>query len=46
MIKFSKKVVVNADADKVWGIFAHGFNDAHIWMASVNHSFAQNNGII
>jgi hypothetical protein len=44
MIKFTKKSVVNADADKVWGIFAHGFNDAYKWMASVNHSFAKNNG--
>ena len=26
------------------GIFAHGFNDAYKWMASVNHSFAKNNG--
>jgi hypothetical protein len=44
MVKFTKKVIVNASADKVWEVFAHGFNDAHIWMASVNHSFAQNNG--
>jgi hypothetical protein len=44
MIKFTKKAVVNADADKVWRIFAHGFNDAYKWMASVNHSFAKNNG--
>jgi hypothetical protein len=44
MIKFTKKAIVNADADKVWGIFAHGFNDAYKWMASVKHSFAKNNG--
>jgi hypothetical protein len=44
MIKFTKKTIVNADADKVWGIFAHGFNDAYKWMASVNHSFAKSNG--
>jgi len=44
MIKFTKKAIVNTDADKVWGIFAHGFNDAYKWMASVNHSFAKNNG--
>ena len=44
MIKFTKKTIVNADADKVWVIFAHGFNDAYKWMASVNHSFAKNNG--
>jgi hypothetical protein len=44
MIKFTKKSIVNADTDKVWGIFAHGFNDAYKWMASVNHSFAKSNG--
>ena len=44
MIKFTKKTIVNADPDKVWGIFAHGFNDAYKWMASVNHSFAKSNG--
>jgi hypothetical protein len=44
MIRFTKKAIVNADADKVWGIFAHGFNDAYKWMASVNHSFANTNG--
>jgi hypothetical protein len=44
MIKFTKKAIVNADAEKVWEIFAHGFNDAYKWMASVNHSFAKNNG--
>ena len=44
MVKFTKKAIVNADADKVWAIFAHGFNDAYKWMASVNHSFAKNNG--
>ena len=44
MVKFTKKAKVNADADKVWEIFAHGFNDADKWMASVNHSFAQANG--
>ena len=44
MIKFTKKVIVNTDSDKVWGIFAHGFNDTYKWMASVNHSFAKNNG--
>jgi hypothetical protein len=44
MIKFTKKAIVNANADKVWRIFAHGFNDADKWMASVNHSFAQTNG--
>jgi hypothetical protein len=44
MVNLTKSAIVNADADKVWAIFAHGFNDAHKWMASVNHSFAKTNG--
>ncbi|MFT7613817.1 MAG: hypothetical protein ACI9J3_002797 [Parvicellaceae bacterium] len=44
MVKFTKTTKVNASTDKVWEIFAHGFNDAHLWMASVPHSYAQTNG--
>ena len=44
MIKFTKPITVNASAAKVWEVFAHGFNDAHKWMASVPHSYAQTNG--
>lgn len=44
MVKFTKKITVDASTDKVWEIFAHGFNDAYKWMASVPHSFAQSNG--
>jgi hypothetical protein len=44
MVKFTKKAKVNTDAEKVWEIFAHGFNDAYKWMASVNHSTAKTNG--
>ena len=44
MIKFTKTITVNASAAKVWEVFAHGFNDAHKWMASVPHSYAQTNG--
>ena len=44
MVKFTKTKIVNASADKVWEVFAHGFNDAHKWMASVPHSYAQTNG--
>ena len=44
MVKFTKTKKVNASADKVWEIFAHGFNDAHLWMAAVPHSYAKANG--
>ena len=44
MVQFTKTATVNASTDKVWEVFAHGFNDAHKWMASVPHSFAQDNG--
>jgi|TARA_B110000908_G_C10047876_1_gene354818 hypothetical protein len=44
MVSFTKKTKVNASGDKVWAIFAHGFNDAHLWMASVPHSYAKTNG--
>ena len=44
MVKFTKTLKVIASADRVWEIFAHGFNQAHKWMASVPHSYAQTNG--
>ena len=44
MVKFTKKLTVNKSSDKVWAVFAHGFNDAHKWMASVNHSSAKTTG--
>ncbi len=44
MVKFTKTKKVKASADKVWGIFAHEFNDAYKWMASVPQSYAQTNG--
>ena len=44
MVKFTKTLKMNASADRVWEIFAHGFNEAHKWMASVHHSYAQTNG--
>jgi len=44
MVKFTKTKEVNASAEMVWGVFAHGFNDANLWMASVPHSYAKSNG--
>ena len=44
MVKFTKTLKVKASTDKVWEVFAHGFNDAYKWMATVSHSYAQTNG--
>ena len=44
MVRFNKTMQVIASADKVWEVFAHGFNDAYKWMASVPKSYAQKNG--
>lgn len=44
MVKFTKTIKVKASTNQIWNIFAHGFNDAHKWMASVSHSYAQTNG--
>lgn len=37
-------MTINASAEEVWKVFAHGFNDAYKWMASVPYSYAQSNG--
>ncbi len=44
MVRFTKVMKVEASADEVWKVFAHGFNDAYKWMASVPNSYAQSNG--
>ena len=43
-MRFVNKAKVNASADKIWKVFAHDFDDAYKWMASVPHSYAQANG--
>jgi hypothetical protein len=43
-MKFTVTTPVSVPADKVWTVFAHEFNDAHKWMASVPHSYAKSNG--
>jgi hypothetical protein len=43
-MKFTKRTTINASADKVWTVFAHDFDNAHKWMASVPHSYAKANG--
>jgi hypothetical protein len=44
MVKFTKTIKINASEEKVWAVFAHGFNEAHLWMASVPYSYAKSNG--
>ncbi len=43
-MKFTKTVAIDATAAEVWAVFAHDFDNAHLWMASVPHSFGQDNG--
>jgi hypothetical protein len=43
-MRFVKQATVNASADQVWSIFAHDFDNAYKWMASIPHSYAQANG--
>ena len=40
-MKFTKRAIIAAPADKVWGVFAHDFDDAHEWMASIPHSYGK-----
>ena len=44
MISFTKRAKIDAPADKVWAVFAHDFDNAYKWMASVPHSYAKANG--
>ncbi|MDX8382524.1 MAG: hypothetical protein R8M45_00485 [Ghiorsea sp.] len=43
-MKTTKKIMVQTSTDKVWQVFAHNFDQAHLWMASVPNSFGQENG--
>tara|TARA_B110000211_G_C14070841_1_gene549898 strand:+ start:593 stop:1120 length:528 start_codon:yes stop_codon:yes gene_type:complete len=44
MIKFTKKITVNSNRNKIWEVFAHDFNNAYNWMASVPKSYHQSIG--
>lgn len=44
MVSFTKVLEINSSSDKVWNVFAHKFDEAYKWMASVNHSYAKKNG--
>jgi hypothetical protein len=43
-MQFTTRTLIDASADKVWTVFAHDFDNAHKWMASVPHSSAKANG--
>jgi len=43
-MKFKKTTKIDASAEEVWAIFAHGFDNAHEWMASVPKSYGKENG--
>ena len=41
-MKITKHVTIEASADKVWKVFAHDFDQASEWMASVPKSYGKN----
>ena len=43
-MKITKQMKVDAPADKVWRVWAHEFDDAYQWMASVPNSYAADHG--
>jgi hypothetical protein len=43
-MKITKQLDVDAPADKVWKVFAHDFDRASEWMASVPHSYGKDVG--
>jgi hypothetical protein len=43
-MRFTKRSNVNASAQEVWKAFAHDFDNAYKWMASVPRSYAKANG--
>lgn len=43
-LKFTKTTKIDASAETVWTIFAHGFDDAYKWMAVIPNSYGKDNG--
>jgi ligand-binding SRPBCC domain-containing protein len=43
-MKFKKTMKVQAPAEQVWAVFAHGFDDAYKWMASIPNSYGKEIG--
>ncbi|MDX2471057.1 MAG: SRPBCC family protein [SAR324 cluster bacterium] len=43
-MKVTKQITIEATAEKVWQIFAHDFDNAHLWMSSVPSSYGEKVG--
>jgi hypothetical protein len=43
-MKTTKIITIDATGDKVWAVFAHDFDNAYQWMASIPKSVGKNNG--
>ena len=43
-MKNTKVITIDTAVDKVWDVFAHDFDNAYKWMASIPKSFGQDNG--
>ena len=43
-MKLTKTTKIDATADEVWALFAHRFEEADQWMASVPRSYGQQSG--
>ena len=43
-MKTTKVITIDTPGDKVWDVFAHDFDNAYKWMASIPKPFGQDNG--
>lgn len=43
-MKITKKIVINQPADLVWNFIAYDFDQAHLWMGPIPHSYAIGSG--
>ena len=43
-MKTTKIITIDTAGDKVWDVFAHDFDNAYKWMASIPKSFGKDNG--
>ncbi|MGB0944921.1 MAG: SRPBCC family protein [Marinomonas sp.] len=43
-MKITKKIVINQPADLVWNFIAYDFDQAHLWMGPIPHSYAIGTG--
>ena len=43
-MKITKTITVNTTAEKLWQLIGHNFDQAHLWMDPVPHSFGFGEG--